>query len=231
MSDLQFLTILGIGFLLGARHALDADHIAAVATIVSERRSFLASGVVGFFWGLGHTLILLIVGLVIVAFKVTVSARVAAGFEYLVGFMLIVLGGSLALTIAKERWHLHAHDHGGRPHLHLHHHRTDDHHGHPHWLQGSLKPFAVGMVHGLAGSAALVLMAVSAVGTIGEMLLYFVVFGFGSILGMVLLGTAISVPLMFSTTLGRRATQVLQVIASLASISLGLLILSGYSPI
>jgi len=229
MPDIQFLTLLSIGFLLGARHALDADHIAAVATIVSERRSLRASGFVGFCWGVGHTVVLLVVGLAIVAFKITVPERVAAGFEFLVGLMLVGLGGSLALTIAKQGWHYHTHEHDGQRHLHLHHHRNLGHHRHRHWLEGSLKPFIVGMVHGLAGSAALALMVVSTVKTVGEMLVYMAVFGLGSILGMVLLGTVISVPLIFSASMGQRATTILQVFASLASISLGVMILTGFS--
>jgi len=215
---------------LGARHALDADHIAAVATIASERgRSLRDSGLIGLCWGVGHTVMLLGVGLIIVAFKITVSEQMAAGFEFLVGLMLVGLGGSLAVRIVKERWHYHAHEHGGRHHLHLHHHHDQEHHQHAHRLEGSLKPFAVGMVHGLAGSAALVLMVASAARTIGETLLYIAIFGLGSIVGMVLLGTVISVPLTFSASAGPGARAAVQGLASLASIALGLLIIARLS--
>ena len=229
MPNAQLLTILGIGFLLGARHALDADHVAAVATLVSERRTIRASGLIGVCWGLGHTVMLLVVGLVIVIFKLTIPERIAGWFEFLVGVMLIGLGGSLAVTIARERWHYHAHEHEGRRHLHMHHHRESDQHQHPHRFQGSLKPFVVGMMHGLAGSAALVLMLAAAVQTVGEMLLYTVVFGLGSIVGMVLLGTVVSIPLLFSATLGSRTATVVQGFASLASIGLGFMIIARHA--
>jgi high-affinity nickel permease len=221
MLDPQLLSLLGLGFLLGARHALDADHVAAVATILSERPSLRASGLIGFYWGIGHTTVLLIVGIVIVLFKVAVPDQVAAGFEFLVGLMLVGLGGSLASSILKERWHYHRHEHGGRPHLHLHRHDSREH-DHAHWLQGSLKPLLVGMVHGLAGSAALALLAASAARTVGEAILYMMVFGFGSVLGMVLLGMIISVPLVMSAANGRRTATAIQGLASLASIGLGL---------
>jgi sulfite exporter TauE/SafE len=221
MLDPQLLSLLGLGFLLGARHALDADHVAAVATIISEQRSLRASGMIGVCWGIGHTTVLLIVGIAIVLFKVAVSDQVAAGFEFLVGVMLVGLGGSLAWSIVKERWHYHRHEHDGRPHLHLHRHDSREH-DHAHRLQGSLKPLFVGMVHGLAGSAALVLLAASAARTVGEAILYMLVFGFGSILGMVLLGMIISVPLVMSATNGRGTATAIQGLASLASIGLGL---------
>ena len=228
MPDAQFLTVVGLGFLLGARHALDADHIAAVSTIVSERPNLRASGLIGLCWGIGHTVVLLIVGAAIVAFKVNIPASIADWFELAVGMMLVGLGVSLAVKIARERWHYHEHDHDGQRHLHLHSHRERTHHEHPHWFQGSLKPFAVGMVHGLAGSAALALMVVSTVRTVGETLLYIAIFGLGSILGMVLLGTVIAVPLIATASMGQRACSVVQGLASLASIGLGLTIIARF---
>ena len=228
MSDAQFLTSVGLGFLLGARHALDADHIAAVSTIVSERPNLRASGVVGLCWGIGHTVVLLIVGAAIVAFKVNIPASIADWFELAVGMMLVGLGASLAVKIARERWHYHEHEHGGQRHLHVHYHKDRAHHEHSHWFQGSLKPFAVGMVHGLAGSAALALMVVSTVRTAGEALLYIAVFGLGSILGMVLLGTIIALPLIATASIGRWASSVVQGLASLASIGLGLTIIARF---
>src|SRR5438094_248001 len=114
MSELEFLTVLGLGFLLGARHALDADHVAAVSTILSDRPNLRASGFIGFCWGFGHTAVLLLEGLA-----------------------------------------------------------------------------------------------------------YILVFGLGSIVGMMLLGVAISVPLVLSASCGRRAQEAVQALASLGSIGLG----------
>lgn len=229
MPDAQVISLLGMGFLLGARHALDADHVAAVATILSKRPSFRASGFIGFCWGSGHTLVLLLVGLAVIALKITIPERLASAFEFLVGVMLVGLGVSLAVTIARERWHVHPHEHEGATHLHLHSHDRRGDHGHPHYLDGSLKSFLVGMVHGLAGSAALAMMVLSTVQTIWQGVAYILVFGIGSILGMILLGTVISFPLIFSASFGRQAQAVVQGLASLGSIGLGLFIMATSS--
>lgn len=216
------MSVLGIGFLLGARHALDADHVAAVTTILSTRPTFRASGFIGFCWGVGHTLVLLAVGLAVLALKVPISEHVAAALEFFVGLMLVGLGGSLAVTLVRERWHLHAHDHDGTRHLHVHSHRVGEDHRHEHWLRGSLRPFLVGTVHGLAGSAALALMVLSTVRTVWEGGLYLLVFGVGSMLGMMILGVIITLPVVLSASIGRQAQGLVQGLASLGSIGLGL---------
>ncbi len=222
MPDLQYATFLGLGFLLGARHALDADHLAAVSTILSDRPDLRTSGLIGFCWGCGHTAVLLLVGLAVIGLKITIPDRVAQALEFGVGVMLVLLGGSLAATLFRERWHVHAHQHDGRSHLHLHRHSRQADHAHVHWLQVSLKPLAVGMMHGLAGSAALMLMVLSAVRTAWEGAVYILVFGLGSVIGMVLVGIAISLPLVFSASFGRQAQATVQGLASLGSIGLGL---------
>ena len=231
LPDAQIMSVLGMGFLLGARHALDADHVAAVATILSKRPSFRASGFIGFCWGSGHTLVLLLVGLAVLALKITIPERLASAFEFLAGLMLVGLGVSLAATIARERWHWHAHEHEGATHLHLHSHDRRADHEHQHWLGGSVKSFLVGMVHGLAGSAALAVMALSTVRTVWQGVAYILVFGLGSILGMILLGFVISFPLIFSASFGRQTQAGVQGLASLGSIGLGLTIIAGNNPL
>jgi ABC-type nickel/cobalt efflux system permease component RcnA len=222
MPDVQFLTLLGLGFVLGARHALDADHLAAVSTILSKRPSLQTSGFIGFCWGIGHTLMLLLVGLAVILLKVTIPESVAQTLEFGVGIMLVVLGCSLAWSLYRERWHLHAHDHDGERHLHLHRHQEDEDHRHPHWLQLSVRPLLIGMAHGLAGSAALMLMVLSTVQTVWQGVVYILIFGVGSIIGMVLLGLLISVPLVCSLAFGRRVQSMVQGLASLGSVALGL---------
>lgn len=222
MLDAHVITMLGLGFLLGARHALDADHVAAVSTILSQRPNLKTSGFIGFCWGFGHTATLLAVGLVILMLKVTIPAHVAEAFEFGVGLMLVLLGGSLAVALVRDRWHVHVHRHGDGTHVHLHSHRLATDHGHGHWLQVSWKPFVVGMVHGLAGSAALALMVLSTVRTSWEGMAYILVFGLGSIAGMVLVGTVVSLPLVCSGSFSRRAQTAIQGLASVGSIGLGL---------
>lgn len=123
MLDLQFVSMLGMGFLLGARHALDADHIAAVSTLLSRRPDIKASGFIGLCWGIGHTATLLMVGCAVLALKLTIPDAVAQACEQVVGVMLIVLGAGLAVTLYREQWHLHAHEHDGSVHVHLHSHQ------------------------------------------------------------------------------------------------------------
>ncbi|HEY7532635.1 MAG TPA: hypothetical protein VH681_07600, partial [Nitrospiraceae bacterium] len=141
-----------------------------------------------------------------------------------VGVMLIILGIALALKLIQGRWHLHAHEHDGARHLHLHSHHAILDHRHPHWLKDSLQPLCIGMVHGLAGSAALLLVVLSTAKSMAAGLLYIGVFGIGSILGMVLIGAAISVPVMWSMSSGQRTLVTVQGLASCGSIALGLVI-------
>lgn len=130
MLDTEFLTIIGLGFVLGLRHALDTDHLAAVSTVLAQRPSFRAAGMIGFSWGLGHTAILLLVGAVVLVCRVPVPAPMALAAEFGVGAMLVLLGGLLGLRLVRERWHVHRHEHDETPHLHLHSHALTDDHGH-----------------------------------------------------------------------------------------------------
>ena len=139
-----------------------------------------------------------------------------------VGVLLVVLGGTLAMKLFRERWHLHRHVHDGEPHVHLHsHHRREDH-AHPHWARQSLRPLLIGMAHGVAGSAALMLVIVSNTSGIGQGLLYIAVFGCGSIAGMLVIGLTLSVPVIYSRVIGQRAFFAVQGVASLGSVGLGL---------
>jgi ABC-type nickel/cobalt efflux system permease component RcnA len=225
MVDFELMTLLGLGFLLGARHALDADHIAAVSTLLSRRPNLQTSGFLSFCWGFGHTIMLLLVALVVIVFKITIPQSLVQVFEFGIGVMLVGLGTSLGWSLYKERWHFHAHDHDGARHVHLHRHPEDVAHDHAHWLRMSVRPMLVGMAHGLAGSAALTLMVLSSVQTLGQGLAYILVFGLGSIVGMIGVGLMISVPLVFSSAYGRRAQVALQGLAGVGSVVLGLLMM------
>ncbi len=225
MLDPHALTMLGFGFVLGLRHALDADHLVAVSTVLAERPSMQASTSVGLFWGLGHTLMLLCVGAGVMALNLQIPDLLANAFEFAIGLMLVGLGGSLARRVYRERWHWHAHDHDGHAHVHLHSHRVQADHTHLHWYQGSLRPLLIGMAHGLAGSAALVLMVLSTVSGFGQGIGYILVFGVGSILGMVGVGLVLSMPVVCSVSFGPRAYWAVQGFACAASIGLGLVIM------
>ena len=222
MHETEFLTLLGIGVLLGLRHALDTDHLAAVSTVLAERPSLLASGAVGLWWGIGHTLTLLLVGSVVLAWGLRIPVQFEMVAETGVALLLIILGGTLARKLYRERWHVHSHQHDGEQHVHFHSHQRQEGHGHRHWIVDSIRPLCIGMAHGLAGSAALMLMILATTTDMMSGLLSILIFGIGSIIGMMMIGLTISIPVIYSRSLNQRLFRGVQGVASLASVSVGL---------
>lgn len=222
MHETELLTLLGVGFLLGLRHALDTDHLAAVSTVLAERPSLLASGAVGLWWGIGHTLTLLLVGSVVLAWDLHIPAQFEMITESGVALVLIILGGTLARKLHRERWHVHSHHHDDESHVHFHSHQRQESHRHRHWMTDSIRPLCIGMVHGLAGSAALMLMILATTTKVSSGLLSILIFGVGSIMGMMMVGLTISVPVIYSRSINQRLFMGVQGVASLASVSVGL---------
>lgn len=225
MVESSYVTILMLGFVLGLRHALDTDHIAAVATVLAQRPSWRASSLVGLSWGLGHTVVLLLVGALVLVLRVPIPEPIAMAAEFAVGVMLVVLGGLLGIKLVKEQWHMHQHDHDGAKHVHLHSHTQSPGHGHSHWWRESVRPLCIGMAHGLAGSAALLLLVVASAHSVMEGLVYITVFGCGSILGMMLIGLILSFPVVWSLRLGQPVFLAVQGVACLGSVGIGLSII------
>ena len=222
MHETELLTLLGVGFLLGLRHALDTDHLAAVSTVLAERPSLLASGAVGLWWGIGHTLTLLLVGSVVLAWGLHIPQEFEMIAESGVALLLIILGGTLARKLYRERWHVHSHHHDGERHVHFHSHQRQEGHGHRPWIVDSIRPLCIWMAHGLAGSAALMLMILATTTDVTSGLLSILIFGIGSILGMIMIGVTISVPVIYSRSINQRLFLGVQGLASLASVSVGL---------
>jgi ABC-type nickel/cobalt efflux system permease component RcnA len=222
MPDSHLFTVLFLGFLLGIRHALDADHVAAVMTIATGKRTVRRSALIGFCWGMGHTVILLLVAVAVVFFKLTISSTWAKVFEAGVGVMLVALGVSLALALWRERLHLHSHSHeDGQEHRHMHAHGHGGHHDHLHRFRLEYKSLAVGMVHGLAGSAALLLIVLATVPSFSVGMLYILIFGIGSILGMVLLAILMSIPFAMGMEKFAHAQQPIRIVSAFLSIVIG----------
>jgi ABC-type nickel/cobalt efflux system permease component RcnA len=231
--DQSVLATLAFGFVLGLKHATEADHIAAVSTIVSERRSILQSASVGALWGIGHTLSLLVAGLFVIAFGVAIPERAANVLELVVALMIVFLGTRLLYIVLRGRQnvHVHKHTHDGKAHVHLHFH--DDRHAHDTTLTHSdmhnglsgWRPILVGVVHGLAGSAALTLLVLSEVVRNGTAVLGFVylfVFGVGSIGGMLLMSSLIGVPIALGVRFFQRILLPMRLLAGLLSTTFGI---------
>ena len=178
------LATLGLGFVLGLKHAFDSDHLIAISTIVTRERSPWRSLSIGLFWGVGHTLTLLLVGLMVLGMKQQIPASVEMSLECLVGVMLVVLGLATLVDWWRKRIHVHRHQHDGSAHAHFHTHADDASHSHSHRLRLGVKPLVIGMVHGLAGSAALMLIVLTAIPSPSLGLAYIGIFGAGSVLGM-----------------------------------------------
>ncbi|HEU4402437.1 MAG TPA: urease accessory protein UreH [Candidatus Polarisedimenticolia bacterium] len=228
MTDASLAATLLVGFLLGLRHALDADHVAAVAAIVSGRDGVRRSVLTGVFWGLGHALTIGGVGLVLLALRATVPPRLALFFEFAVAVVLMILGGVALAGVLRGRVHAHRHEHDGVPHAHLHFHAAphgdDAAHRHPHPLRAMVRPFLVGTLHGLAGSGALVLLVLATVPTLLLGCLYLGIFGAGSIAGMALMSLALAAPLVLAQRRVLWLYRALRGAAGLGSLGLGLLL-------
>jgi ABC-type nickel/cobalt efflux system permease component RcnA len=224
-----FLSVLLLGFFLGMRHATDSDHVIAVATIVSRQRRVGGAALTGVWWGIGHSLTMLVVGGAIILFGLVVPARLGLSLEFCVALMLIFLGllnlsGFLRKTrgsIAANRGdahhalaHEHPHQHGDYVHTHPHGHAPEAH-GHRDaqtpaaWLDAhfggqrfyrAVRPMLIGVVHGLAGSAAVALLVLPIIQNPVWAMAYLGIFGVGTIAGMMLITAAIALPFLWTAS-------------------------------
>ncbi len=226
-----------LGFLLGLKHATDADHVVAVATIVKDYKNAFRGLWVGASWGLGHTTPLLILGILILVFKDVVMDSyedVAHYFELGVGIMLVFLGLQVYWTLKKGQLHVHHHDHDGDSHLHIH--GTHDSKENPsvqklHGIFSPGKPFfrmksfVIGMVHGMAGSAAVMLALLPTIDSFLSGLWYLLLFGAGTVLSMAIITIGLSVPFAMSGSRDK-VNNIVSGIAGAASILFGVALIS-----
>jgi cytochrome c biogenesis protein CcdA len=239
------LSLIALGFFLGMRHATDADHVIAVSAIVTQQRTLGGGVLIGGLWGLGHTLTIVVVGGAIIVFSIVIPPALGLTMDMTVAVMLIVLGVWNVTGIVQHARHqlgegvgLHvpAHRHGDYVHSHPHGHGPQDH-GHRDdqtpqaWLDRRLgglsryqlvRPLVVGVVHGLAGSAAVALLVVTTINDPGWAMAYLALFGIGTIVGMMLITVMIAAPMAYAS---RRLTYVerhLRVASGLLSLGFGL---------
>lgn len=275
MPDLGlFLSAAGLGFVLGMRHATDADHVVAITTIVSRQRSFSAATLIGALWGLGHTVTVTLVGLLIIVFGLVIPPPVGLALELLVGLMLIVLGvltltgtmGRVVERFALPHEHPHTHPEGAHTHAHDLAHELEDLDGkavvadaRPTGALGGgavpgggsvtvragepvagepvavgglgrlgtfhfVRPITIGLVHGLAGSAAIALLVLASVPDPVGQLVYLAVFNVGVISGMAMVTSFVGLPFVFASTRFSRLHRALVLTSGAVSLALGLLL-------
>ena len=249
-----FLSIIALGFFLGMRHATDPDHVIAVATIVTRQQNLTRAALVGAFWGLGHTVTILVVGAGIILFNLVIPVRVGLSMELSVGLMLIVLGivnvTSFLRSIPDARLaaegsapqpdaivHSHSHGHGDFVHTHRHMHESG---AHVHdtgkiplafldrmlarfGAYQHLRPLLVGIVHGLAGSAAVALLVLTTIRNPHWAIAYLLVFGVGTIAGMMVITMSLASTIKFAGK-SQHVARKLGMASGLLSLGFGLLV-------
>lgn len=218
--------VLGLGFLIGMQHALEADHVAAVSSIAARRTNFRDIVKHGLTWGLGHTITLFIFAGAAILLGRAIPEHIAGPLETAVGFMLVGLGAHVLWRLWRDRVHFHQHRHDdGTAHLHLHSHAAEavPHQRSPHDHQHGFRwrSLLVGLMHGVAGSAALLVLTVTQAESPAYGLLYVLLFGMGSMLGMGALSAAIAVPLVVSARSLTWANRALQGIVGIVTTVIG----------
>jgi ABC-type nickel/cobalt efflux system permease component RcnA len=243
-TSVGVFALIGLGLVFGLKHATEVDHVVAVSAMVSEHRNVLRSALVGGLWGAGHTASLVVVGVLVLVFRVAIPQRVADWLEFGVALMIIGLGVLAMSKVLRRRSgiqvhrHLHRHSHDAPSHVHIHFHEPgtkhegdaalqpasdSSHASHSHAISRvGFKPLLVGAMHGLAGSAALTLLVLAQIQSVSLGLLYLALFGIGSTFGMLVMSGLIGLPFALS---GRRLTGLnygLQTAAGGLSIAFGL---------
>ncbi|MDP9098217.1 MAG: high-affinity nickel-transport family protein [Verrucomicrobiota bacterium] len=244
------LSILFLGFFLGMRHATDADHVIAITTIVSRQRNVGGAALTGIFWGIGHTLTLVVVGGAIILFGLVIPERLGLSFEFCVALMLIFLGtlnlrsikrgiqeaAAIVTHDTEHSSHAHPHQHGDYVHEHVHGHAPGKH-GHAEnavpparldrcfgrlGIYPTVRPIVIGVVHGLAGSAAVALLVLPIIHDPVWALAYLLIFGAGTIAGMMLITAAIAVPITYTANRFQSLNRYLGATAGVLSVAFGI---------
>lgn len=221
---MELFGILVIGFFIGIRHAMEADHLAAVASLSQNGGGVRFMIRRGMAWGIGHGIALLIICGLLIAAGDSLSQIFEAWLELLVAIMIVALGINTLLKMLKQKIHFHIHQHDGHAHLHAHSHSADrttrlSHekmpHEHKHAKQGHWIALLIGLLHGAAGSGALLVLVVAATHSIFEALIYVFIFASGAVVGMALLSVVISMPISMAQLQAGRINKI--ALASIAS--------------
>lgn len=222
---MSFLLLLG--FLIGMRHALEADHVAAVASLATKTTSVKSAIKQGAVWGLGHTITLFLFSTIVILTDSIIPEDFASGLEFVVGIMLVFLGSDVIRRLIRDKIHFHSHQHDNEiTHFHAHKHtnkqkHADSAHNHEHASGFPIRALYVGLMHGMAGSAALIILTLQSVNSVTTGLFYILMFGIGSIIGMAALSVIIAIPLRHSAKGLTWLNNGLQAVIGIATIALG----------
>lgn len=218
--------LLLLGLITGLRHSMEADHVAAVSTIVATGKSKLSRApLLGLLWGVGHTATLFVAGLIVLLLAISIPERISGTLEFGVGMMLVFLGattltgfnvgkflrGMIRRSNTHAHVHVHVHKDTGVVHSHDHDHHQDHRHGH--------KSMIVGMIHGMAGSGALMLVVLSTINSVPLGLAYIAIFGAGSIASMAAMSALIGLP--FAKARHPKFSLVLRYVAAVITLAIG----------
>lgn len=225
----SILTVLGFGFLLGLRHATDADHVVAVTTILGKHGKIRHSTIVGILWGIGHSITVTLIAIPIIFYSFVVPERLANTLEFLVGLMLVLLG-ILTLSGIKGKVHIHPHEaKAGAKHSHPHAHfhfldslSSDFHHI---GIFHTIRPIVVGLIHGLAGSAAVTILILSTIKNPKLAAIYLFIFHFGVVIGMMIITTLLGASILLIKKKSEKIHRYLIILSSILSFIFGLYII------
>src|SRR5438094_2959221 len=198
--------VIAVSLALGVRHAFEPDHLAAVSTLATRQGQAFQAALLGLAWGLGHTASVGVVALLMIAGGLTLPARLWPAADAVVGLLLVVLGASVLWRYARGRWHMHRHAHAGEGalHLHLHSHAHGGAHAHTHARWDGRRSLGFGLLHGLAGSGAIVVLLVATVPTAGLKLAYVAAFGIGTVIGMLAVSLTLVGVVRYASRRGER---------------------------
>jgi len=217
---MSLFPILALGGLLGFRHAFEPDHLAAVTTLASRQGSLWPAARLGLAWGVGHTVTVGAIALLMIVLGVRLPAALWPTAELAVAALLMLLGGAVVWRYARGRWHMHLHAHETNAHLHLHSHAQDAGHAHLH-TGDARRSLGFGVAHGLAGSGAIAVLLVAAAPTAGLRLAYFAAFGAGTILGMLSVSLTLGALVRIASERGARWATLLHVGSACVSVLAG----------
>lgn len=241
MSEWSQILFLLYGLLLGARHALEPDHLAAVSTMAAHGRSRRQILTLATAWGAGHATLIAVIGTLLIVLPWQAPAWLETRAEALVGLLMVAMGCYVLWNLRRGALHAHRHRHAGKTeHVHFHLHddasairkpgHYQDSHGHPSqpsWMSHPLAAYLVGSVHGLAGSGAAIALAVAAAPSTQSAVFYLLLFAFGSVAGMAAAGLLALWPIVLLSSKSLRSQRMIQRLAGSASLAIGLVLIYG----